>query len=197
MRGVNRAFLLTPPDERRRAIRPGSSTRRARGVRHLVKFSAMLADPASPARFIRWHGQVDRLIQSSGLAWTLLRPPFFMQNLLGLAGMVKGGTLYQPAADARAASLTCATSRRSRSRPDHRRPRGQGNEITGPRAISHHDIAAAFSKVLGRPVNYVNVPPEAAKQAMTGTGMAPWQADSVLELYALLAKDASTAQRPR
>src|SRR4051794_41654442 len=82
LRGVDRAFLLTPPDERtvEHQTRFIDAAKRA-GVRHLVKFSALLADPASPARFIRWHGEVDRLIESSGLKWTLLRPPFFMQNL--------------------------------------------------------------------------------------------------------------------
>jgi uncharacterized protein YbjT (DUF2867 family) len=121
------------------------------------------------------------------LKWTFLRPPFFMQNLLALAGMVKGGTLYQPAADARAAFVDvrdiAAVAVKALTGAGHE---GKTYEITGPRAISHHDIAAALSKVLGRPVNYVNVPPEAAKQAMTGAGMPPWQADSILELYALL-----------
>jgi uncharacterized protein YbjT (DUF2867 family) len=188
LRGVERAFLLTPPDERtvEHHTQFVDAAKRA-GVRHLVKFSALLADPASPARFIRWHGQTDRLIESSGLKWTFLRPPFFMQSLLGLAGMVKGGTLYQPAADACAGFVDvrdiAAVAVKSLTAPGHE---GKAYEITGPRAISHHDIAAAFTKVLGRPVNYVSVPPEAAKQAMTGAGMTQWQADSILELYALL-----------
>ena len=186
--GVERVLLLTPPAERQveHNARFLEAARRT-GVRHVVKFSAAGADPDSPARFLRQHGEAERAIQSSGLAWTFLRPPFFMQNLLGLAGMVKGGTLYQPAGEGRAAFVDvrdiAAVAVKALTQDGHL---GKVHDITGPRAISHHEIAAALSKVLGRPVNYVNVPPEAAKQAMTGAGMAPWQADAILELYALL-----------
>jgi hypothetical protein len=40
--------------------------------------------------------------------------------------------------------------------------------------------------VLGKPVNYVDVPRDAAKQSMTGSGMPGWQAEAVLELTDLL-----------
>src|SRR5688572_32710682 len=38
--------------------------------------------------FARWHGQSEDLLKSSGLAWTMLRPNSFMQNLLGQAGQI-------------------------------------------------------------------------------------------------------------
>ena len=34
--------------------------------------------------------------------FTILRPNFFMQNLLGMAGMIKAGALYVPAGDGKA-----------------------------------------------------------------------------------------------
>jgi uncharacterized protein YbjT (DUF2867 family) len=188
LRGVEKALLLTPPEEHtvEHQTRFIDAAKRA-GVRHLVKFSAMLADPASPARFLKWHGQTDRLIESSGMAWTFLRPPFFMQNLLGLAGMVKGGTIYQPAGDARAAMVDVRdiadVAVKALTQAGHER---KAYAITGPRSITYHDVAAAFTKVLGREVKYADVPPEAARQAMTGAGMAGWQADSILELFALM-----------
>jgi uncharacterized protein YbjT (DUF2867 family) len=188
LRGVTRALLLTPPDERQaeQQTRFVEAAKRA-GVRHVVKFSAAGADPASPARFLRQHGESERAIQSSGLAWTFLRPPFFMQNLLGLAGMVKGGTLYQPAGDGRAAFVDvrdiAAVAVKALTQNGHE---GKVHEITGPRSLSHGDVAAAFSSVLGREVKYANVPPEAARQAMLGGGMDAWQVDGILELYALL-----------
>jgi uncharacterized protein YbjT (DUF2867 family) len=188
LRGVSKALLLTPPDERQveQQARFVDAAKRA-GVRHVVKFSAAGADPASPARFLRQHGEADRAIQSSGLAWTFLRPPFFMQNLLGLAGMVKGGTLYQPAGEGRAAFVDvrdiAAVAVNALTQDGHE---GKAYEVTGPRPLSHHDIAAALSSVLGREVKYANVPPEAARQAMLGAGMGAWQVEGILELYALL-----------
>jgi uncharacterized protein YbjT (DUF2867 family) len=188
LRGIERALLLTPPDQRQAEQQAAfvEAAKRA-GVRHIVKFSAAGADPDSPALFLRSHGQADRMIESSGLGWTFLRPPFFMQNLLGLADMVKAGTLYQPAGDSRAGFVDV----RDIAAVAARALTGQGHEgkvypITGPRPISHHDIAAAMTSVLGRTVKYVDVPPDAAGRAMTGAGMPQWQADAILELYALM-----------
>ena len=45
---------------------------------------------------------------------------------------------------------------------------------------------AAYGKVLGKPVGYTQVPPEAAKQSMMGAGWPEWQVDGVLELLALV-----------
>jgi uncharacterized protein YbjT (DUF2867 family) len=188
LRGVDRVLLLTPPDERQveHNARFVEAAKRA-GVRHVVKFSAAGADPASQARFLRQHGEAERAIQSAGFAWTFLRPPFFMQNLLGLAGMVKGGTLYQPAGEGRAAFVDvrdiAAVAVKALTQDGHE---GKVYDVTGPRSLGHADIAAAFSSVLGREVKYADVPPEAARQAMLGAGMGAWQVDGILELYALL-----------
>ena len=44
------------------------------GVGHLVRSSILGADPLSPARFIRDHGQADELLRASGVPFTVLRP---------------------------------------------------------------------------------------------------------------------------
>jgi len=153
------------------------------GIRHIVKLSAMTADPDSQSLFPRWHGQIEQQIRDSGIAWTFLRPTFFMQNLLGLAGMVKQGTIYQPAADSKAAFVDtqdiAAVAVEALSEPGHE---GYAYDITGPELLSYHDIARIFSEVLGKPVAYQDIPPIAAKQAMMGMGMPEWTADGVNQL---------------
>ena len=47
---------------------------------------------------------------------------------------------------------------------------------------STKELAEAFSEALGKPVEYVQVPFEAAKQAMLGLGLPEWQADGIVEL---------------
>ena len=54
--------------------------------------------------------------------------------------------------------------------------------LTGPEAISFNDVAAAFSKVLGKEVKYVSVPGEAAQQSMVGMGLPEWIAKGYVEL---------------
>jgi hypothetical protein len=46
------------------------------------------------------------------------------------------------------------------------------------------DIAAEMSRVLGRDIKYVDVPPEESKRQMMQIGMPAWQADAINQLMA-------------
>ena len=61
--------------------------------------------------------------------------------------------------------------------------RGKTYLLTGPESISFHDVATGLSKALGKEVSYVDVPPEAAPEAMIGMGMPEWIADGFVELF--------------
>lgn len=184
LRGIDRLLMLGPPVENQNELETNllDAARRA-GVRHIVKFSAMTADSATVARFPRGHGQTERKIQASGIAWTFLRPTFFMQNLLGLADMVKQGTIYQPAGDSKASFVDtrdiAAVAVKALTGGGHE---GKAYEITGPDLLSYHDIARILSDVTGRPIKYQDIPPEAARQAMLGMGIPQWNVDGILEL---------------
>src|SRR4051794_7950756 len=85
LKGIEKVLLLAPPAPNQVELESNVvDAAKQAGVRHIVKFSAMTADPKSPSRFPRAHGEIEQRIRSSGLAWTFLRPTFFMQNLLGL-----------------------------------------------------------------------------------------------------------------
>ncbi len=58
---------------------------------------------------------------------------------------------------------------------------GKTYGLTGPASISYHDIAAGLSKALGKEVKYVDVPLEAAREAMVGMGLPEWYADAYNE----------------
>jgi uncharacterized protein YbjT (DUF2867 family) len=192
-RGVERAFVLTPVSPRDvewvgRAVEAARSA----GTRHLVKFSAMGADPASPSELLRQHGESDRLVMGSGLAFTVLRPNSFHQSLLGSAGSVKAeGVLYTPLRDARLSLVDVGdiadVAALTLTRPGHE---GQVYEITGPESLSFADVAATLSGVLGKPVRYVDIPPEAFEAAMLGSGMPAWNARAVAELFRYFATGA-------
>jgi uncharacterized protein YbjT (DUF2867 family) len=185
LEAIDAAMLLSAPtpDTVEVQQRFVDAAKRA-GVGRIVKFSAVGAAPGARARFCDWHGRVEHYIEASGLAWTHLRPSFFMQNLLGFAGMIKGGTIYQPTGqgrapfvDARDIGAVAAHVLAEEGRHD-----GRAYEVTGPKALGYADVAATFSRVLGRPVAYVDVPVAAAKQSMTQAGMPEWQADAINEL---------------
>ena len=65
---------------------------------------------------------------------------------------------------------------------------GKSYVLTGPESISIQDVADTLSRVLGKEVKYVDVPPEAAKQAMLDMGTPEWIADGIIETTAALSE---------
>jgi uncharacterized protein YbjT (DUF2867 family) len=153
------------------------------GVKHVVKFSAMSADPQSNRTIAKLHGQVEEHLHNSGLAWTMLRPPFFMQNFFMMAGMIKEGTIYQPAGEGRAAYVDvrdiAAVAAATLSESGHE---AKAYDITGPTALSYHDVAQMFTNLTDHKVTYQNISFDEAKHAMLGMGMTEWMVTAINEL---------------
>jgi uncharacterized protein YbjT (DUF2867 family) len=186
--GVDRVLLLTPPAQDQVAVQGRFIAAAVKTkVKHIVKFSAIRADAKSPYAFPRWHGESEQQLEQSGIAWTHLRPNFFMQNLFGLAASIKSGAIYQPAADSKAAFVDVRdiadVAAKALTQTGHE---GRAYDLTGPQSLTYHDVAQIFSTVLGRPIQYVPVSSEAAGQAMKGSGMPAWQADAINELMTLM-----------
>lgn len=155
------------------------------GAPHLVKFSALGADPDSSTSILRWHGQTERQIENSGLPFTFLRPNSFMQNMLAFAqGIAAQGAFYLPADDANVSHVDvrdiAAVAVQVLAGAGHE---GKSYEITGPESLTFSDIAATLSDVVGQQVNYVNVAPQDFKQSMLGYGLPEWMVDGMNELY--------------
>jgi len=58
---------------------------------------------------------------------------------------------------------------------------GQTYTLTGPAAISFHDVARILSGILGREVSYLSVSLEKAKETMLARGLSEWLADTLTE----------------
>lgn len=188
--GVDRAFFVAAVDQRYVGwFRNFLDAARRAGTAHVVKFSAMGADTESPSEILRQHAETDRMLVTSGLVHTILQPNSFHQNILWSAGTIKdAGAFYMPLKDARqslvdvrdiadmAVAVLTGTGHE-----------GLTYELTGPESLSFHEVAATLSKVIGKPVKYVDVPPEAARQSMLQGGMPAWNATAVTELLEIFA----------
>ena len=182
--GIDRVFLLAPPVENIDRIEAAFlDIAAACGVHHVVNLSAVGAGIDVPHRFGLWHGQTEKYLRESPMNFTILRPNFFMQNLLTMTNMVQQGTLYVPAGEGKApfvdvrdiaaVAATCLTE------AGHE---GKIYEVTGPVSIGYADIAATLSKVLGHTISYVDIPVAAAKSSMLEMGMPVWLVDALNEL---------------
>jgi uncharacterized protein YbjT (DUF2867 family) len=184
LEGIDRVFLLAPPVEHIDQIEATFIDIAATcGVRHIVNLSAVGAGIGVPHRFGQWHGLTEKYLHESTLDFTILRPNFFMQNLLTMTAMIQQGTLYVPAGEGKApfvdARDIAAVAASCLTETGHE---GKIYEVTGPVAIGYADIAATLSKVLGRTINYVDVPIAAAQASMLETGMPAWLVDALNEL---------------
>ncbi|HWS85430.1 MAG TPA: SDR family oxidoreductase [Pyrinomonadaceae bacterium] len=196
LEGVERALLLTPPTpDTVKHHREFVVAAAEAGVRHVVKLSAIGADADAPEGFGKWHGQSENLLKTSGLRWTMLRPNFFMQNLLGQARQIAAtGHIYQPLGNARASFIDArdiaAVAARALTEDGHE---DQTYTLTGPEALSYHDIAAKLSEATGRTIDYVPVSPEQFRAGAVGAGLPEWLVSALERLNELFASGAAAA----
>lgn len=170
----------------------------AAGVRRVVKLSAAMAKPGSPVAFWDWHGQVERHLRASGAGWVILRSGWYMSNLLAAAPQVAAeGRLYAPAGEARIAMIdprdVGAAAAAVLSSPGHE---GQTYLLTGPRAITYTEVAAALSAATASRVEYVDIPGDAARQAMINDGMPGFVAEQIVAMFCRLRQGAAAQVSP-
>ncbi|GGS80647.1 SDR family oxidoreductase [Nonomuraea spiralis] len=174
--GVDTLWLLTAmgPQAPHASMNALWAARRA-GVRHVVRLSAIGAAHDAPTRNGRLHALSDVELAASGLDWTVIRPAFFMQNLLG---SVNGDTLYGGTGEGRIGlvdvrdigDFAAAVLR------DPAPHKGRTYTLTGPASISLREAAADLTEVYGTPIAYQPVTPDDAYRSMLEAGLRDWDA---------------------
>jgi uncharacterized protein YbjT (DUF2867 family) len=184
--GVSDLWQLTPPGPRapENAMNLLWAARKA-GVARVVRMSAIGAAHDAPTRNGRLHALSDQELQASGLRHTILRPHFFMQNLLGFAGgIARDGAFYLNMGEGRLglvdtrdiAEMAAAVLLDESTRHD-----GKIYTPTGPETLGLAAVARELGDVLGRSVRYVPVPDEAFGASLLEFGMSPWLAGMTVE----------------
>jgi uncharacterized protein YbjT (DUF2867 family) len=188
--GAEKAFMLMPNGKQQLALeKQFTELAVAAGVKHLVKMSSMeaVADAETPIPQAHW--AAEEYIRASGLDWTMIKPNFFMQNLLASAGTIREqrkfflpmGDGTTGMADVRDIGAFCAEVLTGEGHA------GQSYEITGPEVLSFYDVADRFSEVLGEKVEYVAMPMEQFRERMSGI-LEPWHLNAVCELFREIAE---------
>ena len=183
--GVERAFLVHSPSlDIPKHEKAFIDAAQKAGVKKIVALSVIGAGPDGPLRLSRMHAEVESHLQNSGMAYTILRPHSFLQNLLGNIPTIKGqGAMYGnhgeakvPLIDARDIGAVAAAALTEEGHD------GKVYTLTGPAAISYQEVAGAIGRAIGKEVHFVNVPDEAAKQGLMGAGFPEWLADDLVTL---------------
>lgn len=202
VRGADKVFLLTPPvaglDFEDRAI---DAAKRA-GVKHVVKLSTIGASGDKPQGLGVHHLEKEEKLRASGMAWTMLRPGFFMSNALAWLAQLRDtgsvrnpygeGLMYPIAPDDIAAVAALALGGEGHE--------GKIHELTGEVGLTAPEEIRIMARVLGKPVTIVDVPPDEAVADARGRGASEEVATMLRDLYVnvranRVAKHDDTARR--
>ncbi len=187
LRGVDRAALISSADPAMLEVQSIFIDAAAKaGVKHVVKLSGIMPELDSPFRFARMHGEAEKRLEASGMAYTHLRAGEFMTSYFRqVPSIVSKRAIFLPMEEARIASIdigdlaeVAAIVLTSDGHEAKTYP------LTGAEALTMAEVAARLSAATGWSIRYVNVPPEAAKQAQLDAGLPPYMADALAELFA-------------
>lgn len=130
-----------------------------------------------------------------------LRPASFMENWFMNVDSIKAqGAVYAPIpADASMPQIATQDIARVAAEviTDTKWSGTQVRELLGPRDYSFKDSVKIIADAIGKPVNFVQVPGDAAVQSMTGMGLSKNVASSYVEMYDGVAKGIVRSEHPR
>lgn len=157
---------------------------RQQGVRHVVKLSSGAADKNSPYFIPRIHGEVESLLKSSGMGWTLLQPNGIMQNwLMDTADTVRRERkIYEATGDGKRSHVDrrdvaevafhCLT--KSREHLD------RTYFLTSDKAVGYAEIAEAIGNSIQETVTFVSLSLDEARLQMQQAGMPSFLVDTFI-----------------
>ncbi|WNB91087.1 SDR family oxidoreductase [Bacillus sp. NEB1478] len=186
MNGIEKVFFAAPfvPNMVELSLNIVQAAKEA-GVKHLIKISGAGAE-LETITVAKWHSAIEKEMEQSGIAYTFLRPNSFMQNIVNFSSHTirDHGTIYAPIGDGKVALVDA----RDVAKVAYSVLTEVGHEnkayyLSGPEAISYHKIADVLTSVTGKPVQYIDVPAEGARQFMVEAGMPTEIVDALIELY--------------
>ncbi|TCQ10034.1 NAD(P)H dehydrogenase (quinone) [Rhizobium sp. PP-F2F-G36] len=175
--GIDKALIISTdalavPGQRLTQHRNAVTAAKRAGVGRLFYTSLPNAE-TSAVTFAPDHLGTEEAIKASGLAYTILRNSWYMENLfLSLPSALQSGTWYTSASDGRTsyvarADLAAATVAALLADET-------GNvtlTLTGPVGYTNAEVAALVSEVTGKPLAVVNLTDEQLAEGLAGAGL--------------------------
>ena len=158
---------------------------RSAGASHFVYHSVL--HPQTERMPHHWHKlRVEEMLFESGLAYTILQPAAYMQNIVaGWAAIVEQGVYRVPYSvetrlgmvdlvDVATVAATVLTE------AGHS---GASYELAGPDILSQRDVAAILSACLKRPVQAEQIPMEVWLEKARAGGLGTYQLETLAKMF--------------
>ncbi len=203
--GADALFWLLPTDHRAATVdgsyvgftRPAAKAldsqrvqgiQDSHGIQRVVDVSALGRSTAYADRagYVTASLAMDDLIAGTGVAFRALAMPSFMDNLLRQARVIKEQGMFFDALSPDLALPTVATrdiaAVAARLLLDTTWTGQEEVPVLGPEDLSGNDMAAVISEVLESPVRYRQIPGQALKEQLIGSGMSDAMAQGMLDM---------------
>ena len=160
------------------------------GVNHIVKLSGgdAIVQENTPAMIGRAHWEIEQALKSSNVDWTILRPAFFMQNLLNTAPIVIGqAKIMMPIiADVKIAMIDVRDTGDVAASVLTEDGHSKRTYFLGGYDYTLNDFSNKISDELGKKIPFVEIPIENAVAVMKDKGMPDWLIDHQVTLMGLV-----------
>lgn len=183
--GVSQTFLLAPgnwtnPFE---FLGPWISAAKTAQVDNLVLMTACEPDDTDSSPYRR----VETQFLDAGISGALLRPNWFMQNFhtYWREGIRNAAQIALPAGDARVSFIDTrdiadvAFALLTGARPDGTRILN----LTGPEALTHHEVAEKLSVATQRQIRYRNISDQQLRADLVAAGLPAADADRIVAMF--------------
>ncbi|MER5742928.1 NAD(P)H-binding protein [Streptomyces sp. NPDC002225] len=156
---------------------------REAGVEHVVLVSSITVQTHPHLPQAGANLAVERALQDSGMAWTVLRPTQFASNTLWWTDSIREqGVVRAPYGDVGLPTIhpadIAAVARVALTEPGHQ---GQTYALTGPERVTPRHQLAALAEALGRELSFDEISREEAHREMASF-MGDGGASAVLDL---------------
>ncbi|MFI6731419.1 NAD(P)H-binding protein [Nonomuraea sp. NPDC050451] len=141
-------------------------------LQHIVLLSSAATAYTTPSWIGEQHLRLEQAVAASGLAWTFVRPGYFMTNDLAWVPQIKAGDIvrgvYGNAAmapvdpcDIAAVSVQALLDERV----------GESFLLTGPQSLTGIDRVRIIAETIGRPLRFEELPHKLFREQMLHHGM--------------------------
>lgn len=150
-----------PEVEVRQGIALADAAKRSR-ISHFVYSSVYAADKSTGIPHFESKGRIEAHVRGTGLPYTILRPVFFMDNLLGMRESIEHGTLASPLRPGTRLQLIAVDDIGGVAAVAFERPGKWHNQIIelAGDELPMEAIARALGRVSGHEVRYRQIPME-------------------------------------
>jgi len=180
-------FLLTPDSQNSKSwVSNAIEVAKEVGIKHIVRSSGIGADADSDHFVFSELGDMEDMVKSSGLDYTIIQPNSFFQNFATFQNQtVKNGFVFLPHentkvsyVDVRDVALATATVLKGVDKH-----KSKTYVLTGGKAITDQELLNEIGKVLDRQINYIPISDQDTIETFRKYHMPEYNIKQLISLY--------------